>query len=335
MENKPPTRPSRRPTVAPLEKTVSRKAGHIPAAGEEGEAHVPEGEGQQQQQKIADQQQKQLKAANQKINDAKKVRPREDSEARKKHRRAHEEAAEREKQQQPSSSGGEGTKAGLLAHNAAFQKFQNSPNLGEIVAGKSAPKTGESFATLLPTMRAHPDLPEPDMRPPTFLSLLEAMSDIYMRTRGRMSNKTKELLKSVALEDLLGMLVKLFENDQLARHPEARLQHKIWSKLKDEPGPLLLGINDKRLTEPWRLFLDRWEIWVPDDDEDETGVELFWEGEAEDDDGETIELLQSLTFQRGELTLYAKMGSLEDKITFDGEAFYRLKTNLRGGTRAE
>lgn len=319
-----PVPPSRR--RAPLEKPVARKAGHVATPGEHGEEHVPENI-ENQQQKIADQQQNQIKTANQKINEAKKVRPRDDSDARRKHKKAREDAARQEREQQPQPQG-EGTKAGVLAHNAAFQKFQNSPNLGEIIAGKSAPKTGESFASILPNMRAHPDLPEVDMRPPVFLSLLEAMTDIYMRTRGRMSNKTKELLTSVALEDLLNMLAKLFEDEKLARHAEARLIHKIWSQLKDEPGPLLLGLNDKRLTEPWRLFLDRWEIWIPDKDEDETGVELFWEGEAEDDDGETIELLQSLTFKNGELTLYAKMGSLEDKITFDGEAFYRLKTEL-------
>lgn len=189
------------------------------------------------------------------------------------------------------------TKAGILAHNAAFTK------------------------STVDSARA---LPETEIRPPSFLSPLEAMTDIYMRTRGRMSPKTKELLQSTDLEDLLEMLVKLHTSEELLRRAEARLLHPIWSKLKDDPGPLLLGLNDKRLTEPWRLLLDRWDIWVPSDAE-KGGVELFWEGEGEDEDGEAIEILQSLSFQIGELTLHAKLGKAEDRITFDGAAFYRLK----------
>jgi hypothetical protein len=174
------------------------------------------------------------------------------------------------------------------------------------------------------------ELPEPELRPPIFLTPLEAMGDIYRRTRNRMSPKTKELLESTDLEDLLLMVAKLHENPDLVRKAEARLLHPIWSKLKDDPGPMLLGLNDQRLTEPWRLFLDRWDIWVPDDAREKGGVELFWEGEAEDDDGNAIELLQSLSFQNGELALYAKLGDAEDRITFDGEAFYRLKPRQSG-----
>src|SRR4029434_7438293 len=122
--------------------------------------------------------------------------------------------------------------------------------------------------------------------------------------RGRMSNKTKELLESVLLEDMLAAIKALLENPELSTQAEARVHPSLYSKLKDDPGPLLLGLTDKRLTEPWRLFLDRWDIWTPEDDEDEMGVELFWEGEGEDDDGETIELLQSLTYLKGELVLY-------------------------------
>jgi hypothetical protein len=229
----------------------------------------------------------------------------------------------------------ESTKAGILAHNANFRKsglsasekqFQNVPTIAEVVEGQQQPKAGESIAVVMPAarMRAHPDLPETDIRPPDFLSPLEAMSDIYMKTRGRMSNKTKDLLSGTDLEDLLNMIGTLHTNEQLVRKSEARIKAAIWTQLKDDPGPLLLGLNDKRLTEPWRLFIDRWDIWTPEDSVENGGVELFWEGEGEDDEGEAIEILEALKFQKGELSLYVRLGTLEDKLTFDGEAFYRL-----------
>jgi hypothetical protein len=322
-----PTRPipsSRTKRAPQQERAVPRKPGHVSGtSGDHGEEHVPENENQHA--KLQIQQEQQIKTANQKINEAKKVRPRDDSDSRKKKQQSQQQ--NQHPQQNLPQPQGEGTKAGVLAHNAAFQKFASSPNMSEIVAGKSAPKTGESLAQLLPQARIRPDLqlPDVDIRPPMFLTPLQAMSDIYMKTRGRMSRKTKDLLESTALEDLIAMINRLFENEQLSRLSEARLTHKIWSKLKDDPGPLLLGLNDPRLLEPWRLFLDRWDIWTPADDE-ESGVELFWEGEGEDDGGEAIELLQSLTYAKSELTLFAKMGAVEDKLTFDGEVFYRLKT---------
>jgi hypothetical protein len=235
----------------------------------------------------------------------------------------------------------ESTKAGILAHNANFAKssidrardkgFQNTPTIAEVMDAKNQPPTGASLGEVLPMarMRPHPDLPPTDLRPPDFLSPLEAMRDIYMKVRGRMSNKTKELLESTELEDLLNMIGTLHISEELVRKGEARLLGSICAKLKDDPGPLLLGLNDKRLTEPWRLFLDRWEIWTPDDVDDHGGVELFWEGEGEDDDGGSIEILQALKHQRGELSLYCKLGPLEDELTFDGTAFYRLKRSAK------
>lgn len=323
-----PTRPipsSRTKRAPQQERAIPRKPGHVSGAtGDHGEEHVPDSENQQA--KLQIQQEQQIKTANQKINEAKKVRPRDDSEGGKKKKQSFQQQNQHPQQNLPQPQG-EGTKAGVLAHNAAFQKYANTPGMGEIVAGISAPKTGESLGQLLPQARIRPDLklPDVDIRPPVFLTPLQAMSDIYMKTRGRMSRKTKDLLESTALEDMIAMINRLFENEQLSRLSEARLNHKIWVQLKDDPGPLLLGLNDPRLIEPWRLFLDRWDIWTPADDE-EGGVELFWEGEGEDDDGEAIELLQSLTYKSSELTLLAKMGPLEDKITFDGEVFYRLKT---------
>ncbi|MCK6551645.1 hypothetical protein L6R52_37780 [Myxococcota bacterium] len=334
-------------TQGPAEKAVARKAGQaVTGVGDNSEENVAEPDAQQAKF------QADVRAKKAELEQAKKT-----NEAKKALLQRRDDEEKKRRQGQPGSGhGGHGdpeppppketTKAGILAHNAAFAKksvdnarergFQQTPGLAEIIAGKSAPKTGESLGALLPEtrMRSHPDLPEPELRPPMFLSPLEAMSDIYMRTRGRMSNKTKELLTGPDLEDLLAMIAKLFESDELVRKSEARLLHPIWSKLKDDPGPMLLGLNDPKLTEPWRLFLDRWEIWVPDDAE-RGGVELFWEGEAEDDDGEPMELLQSLTLQGGELTLYAKLGKSEDRITFDGEAFYRLKTQLPTKSKPE
>jgi hypothetical protein len=209
------------------------------------------------------------------------------------------------------------TKAGLLAHNAAYAKSN---------ADRAKEAAEKPVELRLPRPPPPVDLPEVEINPPPFLSALEAMSDVYMRTRGRMSNKTKDLLTGVELEDLIKMLDALHASDELMRKSEGRLRPPIWSELKDDPGPMLLGLTDPRLYEPWRLFIDDWEIWTPEDADEKGGVELFWEGEAEDDDRGSIELMQSLVFQSGELTLHAKLGDKEDRITFDGQAFYRLKS---------
>lgn len=225
------------------------------------------------------------------------------------------------------------TTPGHLSHDANYYRSQHARKLGldqtpgvdEIVVAQETEVPGESLGAILPSARAraHPDLPEVETRPPDFLKPLEAMFDIYQRTRGRLSRKTKELLTGPDLEDLLALLRGIYESPTLGKSAEARLKGPLLAKLKDDPGPLLLGLNDPRLTEPWRVFLDGWEIWVPKGDGQ--GVELFWEGEAEDDDGEVLEMTQSLVFRDGELTLHTQLGTLEDKLTFDGQAFYRLK----------
>jgi hypothetical protein len=183
-----------------------------------------------------------------------------------------------------------------------------------------------SLAELLPSARihAHPDLPEAEIRPPDFLKPLEAMKDVYLKVKGRASPKTTELLEGVALEDLVQMVRTPFEQEGLERSPEARLRGPLYRKLKDAPGPLLLGLTDPRLTELWRLFVDGWDIWLPDGRED--GIELFWEGEAEEDDGAPLEILQTLSLIEGEVCLSTRLGELEDELTFDGEGFFRLKT---------
>lgn len=166
-------------------------------------------------------------------------------------------------------------------------------------------------------------LPPAEMRPPDFLTPMEAMKDIYMRVRHRASPKTQELLEGADLDDLLGLLRRIFEAD-LDRDARSRLKPEMRMLLRDEDGPLLIGFDDPRLTEPWRLFLDGWEIWVPKDAED--GVELFWEGEAENEDGSVLEISQALSFREGELNLDTKLGDATDGLTFDGEHFYRLET---------
>lgn len=226
------------------------------------------------------------------------------------------------------------TTAGHLQHDDNFHRskgakssnFDDTPDMDDVMSAADV-VDGENVAQILPSSRAfgHPDLPEVETRPPEFLSPLEAMKDIYMKTRGRMSRRTKELLEGVDLEDLLDMLRALFADDVRSKSGEAHLIHPIRDLLKDDPGPLLLGLTDIRLTEPWRLFLDDWEIWVPDGEED--GVDLFWEGEAENDDGDVIVMLQSLQFRNGEISLFAKLGEVEDRVSFDGETFYRLKAD--------
>ena len=117
--------------------------------------------------------------------------------------------------------------------------FQQTPGIGEVVLGKQGGVSGESFAELLPSARKRTvDLEEPELRPPPFLSAFEAMKDIYLRVKGRASPRTKELLEGPDLEDLVKMTSELCEDEELRRNPEARVQGKIWVKLRDDPGPL-------------------------------------------------------------------------------------------------
>lgn len=197
------------------------------------------------------------------------------------------------------------------------------PSLQEMAAAMLGDEDGgEDPFPSAPT--AGLDLPETELRPPAFLRPLEAMKDIYMRVRGRMSRKTQALLEGTDLEDLLDVARPLPHEESPKRRAEGRLAAKLLVHLQDDPGPLLVGLHDPRLAEPWRLFIDGWDIWTPDGRED--GVELFWEGEAEDDDGEPLELLQTLSFVEGELTLSTRIGELEDELVFDGEDFFRLDT---------
>jgi hypothetical protein len=219
--------------------------------------------------------------------------------------------------------------AGKLAFEDDYRRKQHSGDpssvsVEEIAEHLDAPPSGTSLEEMLPRRR-HPDLPPVEMEPPMFLRPLEQMKDIYMRIKSRMSRRTQELLEGADLEDLISMMHRLFDDEALIRKSEARHRRDILDVIGKD-GPLLTGFTDPRLTELWRLFLEGWDIWVPEGKE--SGVDLFWEGEAEDDDGRVIEILQSLQFRDGEVTLFTRVGKIEDKITFDGTAFYRLKTEL-------
>jgi hypothetical protein len=312
---------------APPPKPVPRKAGHhIDTPGEQAEEQVAEPDAAflNQAQDVK------LKREAKKTNQAEEAR-------KKQKKRDHEGGGQGQGQEAPEPPR-PATTAGHLAHDANYFRsrtarklgFEQTPSVGDFITGLESPAEGEALGVLLPSARArsHPDLPETDVRPPDFLTPLQAMKDIWMRTRGRMSRRTQELLEGPDLEDLLAMTRAIHDDEKLVKKPEARLTSALFSQLKDEPGPLLLGFQDPRLTEVWRLFLEGWEIWVPEGDEE--GVELFWEGEAEDDDGEPIALLQSLTLTHGELVLHTRMGGTEDTITFDGAAFFRLKTARKG-----
>ncbi len=311
--------PDRTPR-GPAPKPVARKPGHvIDTPGEQHEENVADIEHRQRLQ-----------------NDALQVKEKQTEALKKPQPKGKPDLKDEEKRRGQGGGGGQeqkqSTTAGHLAHDANFYRrgaqklgFDQTPGLGAVVLGKSEAPTGESLGTLLPSARAraHPSLPEVDLRPPEFLSPLEAMTDIYMKKKGRISRKTKELLESPDLEDLLAMVRKIHDDEALVKKPEARLKGTLFAQLKDDPGPLLLGFQDPRLTEPWRLFLDGWDLWIAGKNE---GVELFWEGEAEDDDGEVIQLMQSLELIGGELTLHTQLGSAQDHLTFDGSAFFRLKT---------
>lgn len=216
------------------------------------------------------------------------------------------------------------------ADAARDRGYQQTPAVADFVQAQNKDKRGARFADVIPESRtkgpARQSLPEPEMRPPIFLSTFEGMKDIYFKVKGRASPRTKELLEGPQLEDLVKMLAELHENEERLRSGEAKVIGTIYQQLKDEPGPLLLGLQDLRLKEPWRLFLDGWDIWVPDDKKVE-GVELFWEGESDDEDGEPMEILQTLRFSKGEIALETKLGKKEDRLTYDGQAFYRLKAS--------
>lgn len=194
-----------------------------------------------------------------------------------------------------------------------------------VLAGTLDPHDPKGTKSAEKPKKPAPRLPALDdgaPHPPPFLSPFQAMKDIYFKVKGRASRRTQELLEGADLEDLVGDLVALHENEQLLRKSEAKLSAPIQKALGDDPGPLLLGLSDPRLKEPWRLFVDGWDIWVPDKGE---GVELFWEGESEDESGEPMEILWVLRKKSGELELEARLGALSDLITFDGTSFFRLR----------
>src|SRR5689334_3730380 len=89
------------------------------------------------------------------------------------------------------------------ADRARDRGFQQTPGIAEIVNRQRAPREGAKLGEILPSTRAKKEaeeLPETPIRPPPFLSMLEAMTDIYARVRGRMSQRTRELLGSTDLE---------------------------------------------------------------------------------------------------------------------------------------
>lgn len=237
----------------------------------------------------------------------------------------------RDEQDKAGGRGGGGAGGGgggpSRAEQARSKGFQTTPGLGDFVRGQASPKAGAKFAEVVPSSRVPlAPLPEPELRPPIFLSTFEGMKDIYLRVKGRASPKTRELLEGPHLEDLVKMVVAIAEDEKKSRAPEARVAGPVYAKLKADPGPLLTGLNDPRLKEPWRLFLDGWEVWVPDDKK-KVGIELFLEGEGEDDHGEPMEILQVLRLVGNELTLETKLGTLRDRVSYDGERYYRLKSD--------
>ncbi|MBI4820141.1 MAG: hypothetical protein HY791_27950 [Deltaproteobacteria bacterium] len=216
--------------------------------------------------------------------------------------------------------------APVQVDRARAMGLAQSPGTREVIAGKLAERMGASFAELLPGARSRgPNkLEEPELQPPPFLSPFEAMKDIFMRSRGRASPKTLELLGGTDLEDLVHILGELHNDSEKLRKPEARIKGSIFTHVRDSDSPILVGYQDPRLSEPWRLFLAGWEIWVPEGKKG--GVELFWEGEAEDDDGQEIQITQSLKLIEGELTLDTHFGEDRDSVIYDGNSFFRLKS---------
>src|SRR5688500_2952443 len=181
--------------------------------------------------------------------------------------------------------------AGKLAFEDDYHRKQRSPDEKSVGVGELAEHLdepgGSSLEEMLPRAR-HPDLRPAEIEPPMFLRPLEQMKDIYMRIKSRMSRRTQEILEGADLEDLIAMMHALFDDEALVRRSDARHRKEI-ATVAGKDSPLLVGFCDPRLTELWRLFLEGWDIWVPEGKE--TGVDLFWEGEGEDDDGGVIEIL--------------------------------------------
>ena len=210
---------------------------------------------------------------------------------------------------------------------------QPSTEVNDYVLAKQEVSTGLGLAETLNQTRSSDEDYEDDEKEPEpeeFLTGFEAMKDVYLKVHGRASPKTRQLLEGIDLEDLVRMVQELNLDDELRRSSEARIKNSIFLILRDEPGPLLLGLNDKRLRDPWKLFLDGWDIWVPDvdselDDADSSGVELFWEGEAEDPSGQEIQIMQTLSFESMRVKLSTQFGEDTDELSFDGQTFFRLK----------
>lgn len=211
--------------------------------------------------------------------------------------------------------------------------FQASTEVNDYILAKQEVSTGLGLAETLHQSQSSDneyDEEEKEFQPEEFLSAFEAMKDVYLKVHGRASPKTRQLLEGIDLEDLVKMVQELNLDDELRRSSEARLKNSIFAILKDEPGPLLLGLNDKRLLEPWKLFLEGWDIWVPEvdsevEDAEASGVELFWEGEAEDPSGKEIQITQTLSFESMRVKLRTQFGLETDELSFDGQTFFRLK----------
>ena len=177
-----------------------------------------------------------------------------------------------------------------------------------------------------------PDAPAPavalptfEIRPPAFLGPREAMADVYTRSRSRTTQRTAALLASDELDMLLSILGRVAS---LPPRPEARLSKALLEAVGREIGPLLTGFDDPRLTEPWRLFLEGWDLATLAEGE-ARGVELYCEGEFENDAGDTIEMLASLALVGGELRLSTRVGAVQDELWSDGSTCYRLQRGRR------
>ena len=210
--------------------------------------------------------------------------------------------------------------------------LQPTSEVNDYILTKQEVSTGLGLAETLHRDDSQDDDYDDEERvaPEEFLSAFESMKDVYFKVHGRASPKTLQLLEGADLEDMVQLVQELNMTDELRRSSEARIKPSIFKILRDEPGPLLLGLNDERLLQPWKLFLGGWDIWVPEieselEDAEASGVELFWEGEAEDPDGQEIQITQSLSFQSMSVKLTTQFGDDSDELSFDGQTFFRLR----------
>jgi hypothetical protein len=93
--------------------------------------------------------------------------------------------------------------------NPKSNTFGQEPSMSEIVAGRNSARLGGPMAEIVSAARlpgSKKELDPDEIKPPPFLSKYQAMKDVFQKVKGRASPKTRELLDSPDLEDMVKLL---------------------------------------------------------------------------------------------------------------------------------